>query len=204
MLRTTKIFENHMIIVCSLQNCYYLTIDLNTLLAFDSKISLFFLLVQKCTPSTVRQHSSWNHFYQQNIRCKKINRLEQDFSTTRSGVNFINVLWAAFTRAGVNVINVKSTNFLYECRFGSFYYVHLTRKKLPKPTFIQKFFAFNVDEIDGRSQKCKNPVSPSVFLWFLWSSRLKASGKMLVKSAHGNGLWRISNGSQTWYKMNFI
>jgi len=31
-----------------------------------------------------------------------------------------------------NFINVKRTNFLYERGFGSFYYVHVTRKKLPK------------------------------------------------------------------------
>jgi len=32
----------------------------------------------------------------------------------------------------VNFIKVKNTNFTYERRFGSFYYVHVTRKKLPK------------------------------------------------------------------------
>jgi len=35
-------------------------------------------------------------------------------------------------RTGVNFINVKRTNFSYERRFGSFYYVHVNRKKLPK------------------------------------------------------------------------
>ncbi len=33
---------------------------------------------------------------------------------------------------GVNFINIKLENFSYEHRFGSFYYVHVTRKKLPK------------------------------------------------------------------------
>jgi len=33
---------------------------------------------------------------------------------------------------GANFINVKCMNFLYEHRFGSFYYAHVTRKKLPK------------------------------------------------------------------------
>jgi hypothetical protein len=42
-------------------------------------------------------------------------------------------------RPGVNFINVKCTNFLYERRFGSFYYVHVTRKKLPKQRSYKKF-----------------------------------------------------------------
>jgi len=40
---------------------------------------------------------------------------------------------------GVNFINVKHTNFSYERRFGSFYYVHVTRKKLPKQCLYKKF-----------------------------------------------------------------
>jgi len=51
----------------------------------------------------------------------------------------------------VNFINVKRTNFSYERRFGSFYYVHVTAKT----TFVQKIFAFNVDDIDGwRTYAC--------------------------------------------------
>jgi len=34
---------------------------------------------------------------------------------------------------------------LYEHCFGN---VHVTRKKLPKPIFVRKIRAFNVDEID--------------------------------------------------------
>jgi len=48
---------------------------------------------------------------------------------------------------GVNFINVKPMNFSYKCRFGN---VHVTRKKLPKPTFVRKIRVFNVDEIDTR------------------------------------------------------
>ncbi len=40
---------------------------------------------------------------------------------------------------GVNFINVKRTNFLYERCFGSFYYVHVTRKKLSKQCSYEKF-----------------------------------------------------------------
>jgi hypothetical protein len=39
-------------------------------------------------------------------------------------------IWTEYT--GVNFVNIKRTNFSYERRFGSFYYIHLTRKKLPK------------------------------------------------------------------------
>ncbi len=41
------------------------------------------------------------------------------------------------------------TNFLYEHRFGSFFYVHVTRKKLPKQHSYETRVK-NVDEIDYR------------------------------------------------------
>jgi len=44
-----------------------------------------------------------------------------------------------FDPAGVNFINVKHTNFSYERRYGSFYYVHVTREKLPKWRSYEKF-----------------------------------------------------------------
>ncbi len=37
----------------------------------------------------------------------------------------------------VNFINVKCTNFSYKSHFGSFFYVHVTRKAA-KTTFVQK------------------------------------------------------------------
>ncbi len=40
---------------------------------------------------------------------------------------------------GVNFINIKCTNFSYEHRFGTFYYIHVTRKKLPKQCSNEKF-----------------------------------------------------------------
>ncbi len=43
------------------------------------------------------------------------------------------------TREGVNFINVNHANFLYEHRFRSFYYVHITREKLPKQHLYKKF-----------------------------------------------------------------
>ncbi len=40
----------------------------------------------------------------------------------------------------VNFINIKRTDFSYERHFGSFYYVHVTRKKLPpKQCSYEKF-----------------------------------------------------------------
>ncbi len=41
--------------------------------------------------------------------------------------------------AGVNLINVPRAHFLYECHFGSFFYVHVIREKLPKQFLYQKF-----------------------------------------------------------------
>ncbi len=40
--------------------------------------------------------------------------------------------------SGVNFFNILRTNFLYEHRFGSFFYVHVTREKLPKPFSYEK------------------------------------------------------------------
>jgi hypothetical protein len=52
-------------------------------------------------------------------------------------------------KPGVNFINVKRTNFLYERRFDSFFYLHVTVKKAAEVMFIRKTRGFNVDEIDG-------------------------------------------------------
>jgi len=54
---------------------------------------------------------------------------------------------------GVNFINVKRTNFSYEHRFGSFYYVHVTH-------VTRKIRAFNVDEIDGWSGAAFTRIDP--------------------------------------------
>jgi len=55
-------------------------------------------------------------------------------------------------RVGVNFINILRTNFSYKRRFGSFYNLHVTRKKAAEMTFVQKICVFNVDEIDTRVQ----------------------------------------------------
>ncbi len=41
--------------------------------------------------------------------------------------------------AGVNFINVMHTNFSYEHCFGSIFYVHVTREKLPRRLSYKKF-----------------------------------------------------------------
>jgi len=63
-------------------------------------------------------------------------------------------------RTLVNFINILRTNFLYECRFGSFFYVHVTREKLPKRCSYEKFACkINVDEIDTFSPRFFNAKS---------------------------------------------
>ncbi len=39
----------------------------------------------------------------------------------------------------INFVNVKRANFSYKCSFSSFYYIHVTRKKLPKQRTYEKF-----------------------------------------------------------------
>ncbi len=46
----------------------------------------------------------------------------------------------------VNFINVKHAHFLCKLCFGSFYYVHVTRKKAAKTMFMPKICPCNVDE----------------------------------------------------------
>jgi len=45
----------------------------------------------------------------------------------------------AFASSGVNFINILHTNFLYKLRIGSFFYLHVTREKLPKQRAYKKF-----------------------------------------------------------------
>jgi hypothetical protein len=51
----------------------------------------------------------------------------------------IEITFLRLNREGVNFINILRTNFLYECCFGSFFYVHVTREKLPKQRSYKKF-----------------------------------------------------------------
>ncbi len=56
------------------------------------------------------------------------------------------------SQPGVNLINIICAIFSYERLFGSFYYLHVARKKGAKKTFVRKNRAYNVDEIDTYRQ----------------------------------------------------
>ncbi len=43
------------------------------------------------------------------------------------------------SQLGVNFIKILRKNFSYKCRFGSFFYVHVTRNKLPIKLSNEKF-----------------------------------------------------------------
>ncbi len=53
------------------------------------------------------------------------------------------------SRIGDSIYEYNS-NFSYEHRLGSFFYVRTYVKKAAEMTFVQKTRAFNVDEIDIR------------------------------------------------------
>jgi len=40
--------------------------------------------------------------------------------------------------SGINFINILRKKILYECHFGSFFYVQVTREKLPKQCLYEK------------------------------------------------------------------
>jgi len=54
--------------------------------------------------------------------------------------------------SGADFINVKRTNFLYERRFGSFYYVHVIRRKLPKQRSYEKFARLTLMKLTAGQQ----------------------------------------------------
>ncbi len=98
-------------------------------------------------------------------------------------------------RTAVNFINVKRTNFSYERHFGSFYYVYVTEKKLPKLCSYKKFahltlmkltpvvnFTNNLWAVFVRIFFCQNFFSPKLYAHALQNTFVqKAALKMLVK-----------------------
>ncbi len=52
-----------------------------------------------------------------------------------------------FASTGVNFTNILRTNFLYEHCFCSFYYVHVTREKLPKQRSYKKFVCLTLTKL---------------------------------------------------------
>jgi len=53
---------------------------------------------------------------------------------------------------GVNYINILRSNFLYERLFSSFFYVHVTREKLPKQRSYEKFVCKMLMKLTPASQ----------------------------------------------------
>jgi len=90
-------------------------------------------------------------------------------------------LTCVWTHPGVNFINVKRTNFSYKRCFGN---VHVTWKKLPKPMFVQKICAFNVDEIDPCGQFHQH--FKHAFLVWKWIEKLFSNYIRLCNFWHQN------------------
>ncbi len=73
-------------------------------------------------------------------------------------------------KKGVNLISIKRTNFLYKLRFGSFYYVYVTREKLPKRRSYEKFVSLMLMKLtpvnfhrkwNEKSTICECDITPS-------------------------------------------
>jgi len=75
-------------------------------------------------------------------------------------------------------INVKRTIFLYERHFSSFYYVHVTRKKLPKWRWYKKF---------ARLTLMKLTPGFTFRLWYLERQKLMKLKQSILKQ-----LWSVS------------
>jgi len=77
-------------------------------------------------------------------------------------------------KPGVNFINVKWAPFSYKCHFGSFFYIHVTRKKLPKwrsyeklahLTLMKLMTCVNFTNISQAAFACPNPKSAKRHWW---------------------------------------
>jgi len=66
--------------------------------------------------------------------------VRKELSNRKQSLNSTCLLFIGlFSFTGVNFIKVKRTNFLYKRHFSSFYYIHITREKLPKQRSFEKF-----------------------------------------------------------------
>jgi len=85
-------------------------------------------------------------------------------------------------RSVVNFINVKCSNFLYKHHFGSFYHVHVTRKKLPKWCSYEKFACLTLMKlkpvVNFINIKCTNFLYECCFGSFYY---IHVTGKKLQK-----------------------
>jgi len=64
----------------------------------------------------------------------------------------------SFIRPGVNFINILLTNFSYKGHFGSFFYVHVTREKLPKRHSYEKFVRKMLMKLTTEEQNMKEKI----------------------------------------------
>jgi len=103
------------------------------------------LTVTNVTRGQFHQHSTA-------VRCKF--KCKSSFlGKAETARRFLFWIWCT----GVNFINVKHTNFSYKCRFGSFYNVHVTRKKLPKWHSYEKFARLTLMKLTpGHEEMSKN------------------------------------------------
>ncbi len=81
---------------------------------------------------------------------------------------------------GVNFINMLRMNFLYKHHFGSFFYVHVTRKSCQNTTFVRKIHTFNVDEID---------FSSFIKMIFSFTMSTTSTNEICIESLSNNHTW---------------
>jgi len=62
-------------------------------------------------------------------------------------------------KAAVNFINILRANFTYENLFGSFFYLHVTREKLPKRHLYEIFLGKMLIKLAPGGLKSTNKMS---------------------------------------------
>jgi len=108
----------------------------------------------------------------------------------------------------VNFINFKHTNFSYNVRFGSFYYVHVTRKSCRNDIRTKKR-SFYVDEIDTlwiilckamsiikllcKNSSCADTFTSGKSIRSAFPNRHVAIPPRTVSWKISKGLWKIKN-----------
>ncbi len=101
-----------------------------------------------------------------------------------------------FQQPTVNFINIIQVGFCTKRRFGSFFYMHVTRKKLPKQLLYKKPARIMLMKLTPSVNfitvlravfTCVDPKSTENYKLYcifalLWSVQVKAASKMLMKS----------------------
>ncbi len=63
---------------------------------------------------------------------------DTDATLVSETISTVETLFGPQLQSGVNFINILCTIFLYECRLGSFFYLHVTREMLQKWRLYKK------------------------------------------------------------------